>query len=470
MKQNHNNDTDQTVSANNESGAIHMSTLSLAEIFDHFEDAVIVADINRYIIYVNTATEQLFGYTKATLYGQKTQLLYAHQHDFIEQGRKYFNIGSKIVAKNYRVLYQRQDGEQFLGMTTGARMHAADGRVLGFMGVIRPARSADHSLDTLQKINSITADIILTHDQKIQHLLGVGLNHFGLEIAIVSSIRGNDYTVEHCVDFHGKLEPRAKFDLQGTYCVHTLIANQTVGFHFVGESEIQNHPCYKNFKLESYIGTPIRLSEEVYGTVNFSSTLPVEAFCKDDYILMGLLSDTFSYLLYKKKSEEELVAMAKTDELTGLLNRRATLERLGVLLELSYRSGDNLCILSIDIDHFKSINDQWGHSSGDLALIQFARVASSLIRKTDFCGRIGGEEFVFVLPLATLKAGQEFGNRLRQQLAVSPFVLDNGKSITLSVSAGVAMLNGIESIESLLARADAAMYKAKNQGRDRVCI
>lgn len=467
MKAPKSGDMDSALYAISEVSAI--TPLLLTEIFHSFEDAVIVADTHRRMVYVNSAAERLFGYPKDELYGEETKILYADESDFSEQGRKRFNITSRIAADNYRVMYCRSDGEQFLGVTTGAAMRSADGEVVGFMGIIRPARSADQSLDALQKIHNITSDVAMPYDKKIESLLRVGLNHFGLEIAILSRINGNDYIVEDCVDLNGELEPSTKFDVSGTYCVHTLSENKTVGFHFAGKSEIQNHPCYQNFKLESYIGTPVRLGGDLYGTVNFSSPLPVDPFCKDDYTLMELLSDTFSYLLYQKKSEQELETLARVDELTGLPNRRATLERLTELIELSKRSAHNLSVLSIDIDHFKNINDKWGHAAGDQALVEFARVASGLGRKTDFCGRIGGEEFVFVLPGANLDAGMEFGNRLRQCLTVAPIDLDSGETITLSVSAGIALHENDETLESLLARADDAMYKAKQQGRDRVC-
>jgi len=464
MKEYKANDVVQALSAIKAASAL--SPLLLTEIFDSFEEAVIVADANRHMIYVNTAAEHLFGYPQGAMLGEKTQILYADENDFSEQGKKRFNAKSIASSESYRVVYRRADGEQFLGITTGAPMRSVDGTVIGFIGIIRPARSADQSLNTLRQVHNITSDVDLSHDQKIDHLLRVGLDHFGLEIAIISRITGNKYTVENCVDFHENLEASTTFDLLGTYCIHTLTENKTVGFHFVSNSEIRDHPCYQNFKLESYIGTPIRLNESIYGTINFSSTLPVEPFCKDDYILMELLSDTFSYLLYKKTSEEEMESLAKTDELTGLPNRRATLERLNELIEQSNRFGYNLSVLSIDIDLFKQINDKWGHAIGDKALVHFAQIASGLGRKTDFCGRMGGEEFIFVLSGANLMDCQEFGDKLRHNLTAEPFYLDTGESITVSISAGVAMLMNHEPIEELLARADDAMYKAKSLGRN----
>ncbi|WP_309045545.1 sensor domain-containing diguanylate cyclase [Marinobacter sediminicola] len=424
MKEPKPGDTESALSAFSSISAI--SPVLLTEIFHSFEDAVVVTDTGRRMVYVNAATEQLFGYTRDELYGQETKLLYADDSDFSEQGQKRFNVASRLAAENYRVVYRRSDGEAFLGVTTGATMRSAEGEVVGFMGIVRPARSAEQSLDALQKIHNITSDVAMSHDQKIESLLRAGLDHFGLDIAILSRISGNDYTVEACVDLKGELEPSTRFDVSGTYCVHTLSENKTVGFHFAGKSDIQNHPCYQNFKLESYIGTPIRLRGELYGTINFSSPFPVEPFCKDDYILMELLSDTVSYLLYTKMTEEKLEALARVDELTGLPNRRA-------------------------------------------ALAGFARVASGIGRKTDFCGRVGGEEFVFVLPGSNLEAGEALGNGLRERLAAEPIDIGNGELITLTVSGGLAMLEKDEAVESILARADEAMCKAKRQGRDRVC-
>ncbi len=451
-------------------GANAISPALYTSIFDAFEEAVVVADTNRNIVYVNTASERLFGYPKGALLGKKTKILYADESDFSEQGQKRFNANSSIAAQNYREVYRRHDGAQFLGVTTGAVMRSNEGKTVGYIGIIRPARSAEQSLDTVQKIHNVTSDILLSHDEKIHSLLQIALNHFGLNIAILACIEGNNYVVKDCVDLCGELKPSMQFATAGTYCTHTLAQNKAVGFHYVAQSEIRDHPCYKNFKLESYIGVPVQLDKELFGTLNFSSASPVEPFVKDDYILMEMLADTVSYLLYKKQSEEAIEYLAKVDDLTSLLNRRATLERLGDVIAQSNRFAYDISVLAIDLDHFKSINDKWGHAAGDHALIEFARVVSGLGRKTDFCGRIGGEEFVFVLPGTSLESSENIGNNLRHKLAVEPVELSNGVRITLSVSIGVATLKNNESLESLLARADEALYAAKQKGRNCVSL
>jgi diguanylate cyclase (GGDEF)-like protein len=349
-------------------------------------------------------------------------------------------------------------------------MRSKDGAVVGFVGIIQPVRSAEESLDTMQRLHAITADASLGHAERINAVLALGLDHFGLDIAIQSHIYGDEYLVEHCVDESGGLAPLMKFELPGTYCAHTVNASGAVGFHYAGKSEIREHPCYLNFKLESYIGARIKIGERLYGTINFSGREATEPFSKDDYILVQLLADTLGYLIYKHKQDERLWELATTDELTGLANRRSTLERLEQHVKLSHRSGMPLTVVSIDLDHFKSINDSWGHHGGDTALLAFSKVASCIGRTIDFCGRMGGEEFVLVLPDTSCNGGLVAAEYLRERLAATPVRLDKGESIALTVSAGVASLETGETLDSLLARADEAMYIAKQSGRNQVCV
>lgn len=436
-------------------------------LFYQFNEAVIIADSQRCISYANLAAEELFGYPARGLTGKESRVLYADEKDFHDLGEKRYNSHSAAVPENYRVMYRRLNGDRFLGVTSSAPICSPDGSVSGFIGVIYPARSAEQSLNTMQRMHAITSAVDLDHDQRINALLELVLEHFNLKIAILSRIDGDDYTVENCRDLGGQLEPKTRFNVNGTYCLHTLSAKCTTGFHYVAESEIRDHPCYQNFQLESYIGTPIRVNNVVYGTVNFSSPDPCEPFNKDDFILMELLADTISYLLFKRISEQELSLRATTDELTGLINRRAVMERLQQVTELSQRNLTSVTVLAVDIDHFKRINDQWGHAAGDAALVSFAQVVSRLGRKTDFCGRVGGEEFLVVMPGADTEAGIRQGNRIRQRLAQSE-VLYGTQKIALKVSIGVATLTGDETTESLLARADQALYLAKENGRDQV--
>jgi diguanylate cyclase (GGDEF)-like protein len=166
---------------------------------------------------------------------------------------------------------------------------------------------------------------------------------------------------------------------------------------------------------------------------------------------------------------ERLHEIAMRDDLTGLYNRRQLMEYLRRQKALADRGALGFTLCFVDLDYFKRVNDKFGHTRGDEVLKEFAEIAMKVVREEDFVARIGGEEFVMVLINASLDDAEMVANRLRQQTQVMTIdPSDLGFSVTASV--GIAMYGGGEEIEQLLDRADAAMYAAKNQGRNRVIV
>lgn len=161
---------------------------------------------------------------------------------------------------------------------------------------------------------------------------------------------------------------------------------------------------------------------------------------------------------------------AYLDHLTGLANRR----RLDVALEREIaaagQGGERFSIVLADLDHFKRVNDEFGHGVGDSVLRQFARLLRQQLRDGDVAARYGGEEFALVLPAANLLAARHVAERLRQEFASRAFVLTGSRRSlgALTVSLGVAEHRAGETAASLLSRADAALYRAKRSGRNRV--
>ncbi|HZG42185.1 MAG TPA: GGDEF domain-containing protein [Longimicrobium sp.] len=161
---------------------------------------------------------------------------------------------------------------------------------------------------------------------------------------------------------------------------------------------------------------------------------------------------------------------ARSDFLTGLDNRRAFWERGERAVHDAARAGAErpLVVVVVDIDHFKRINDTHGHAHGDAALRVMAETLRQLVRKSDVCGRIGGEEFALVLPDTTLDEARTLAERLREGIR-QRVVAHDGVSFRFTASFGVAALRGgHERLEAVLARADEALYSAKQGGRDRV--
>ena len=164
----------------------------------------------------------------------------------------------------------------------------------------------------------------------------------------------------------------------------------------------------------------------------------------------------------------DLRRLSHHDGLTGLLNRRALEELLAAQVQRSRRNGERFCVLMLDVDHFKRINDRYGHAVGDAALRHLADLLGGRLRKIDHVARFGGEEFLVLLPGLVQTDALLVAERLRQLIAQAP-LLHAGKAIPMSVSVGIAEWGGpLEDTSRLLVRADAALYQAKHQGRNQV--
>jgi diguanylate cyclase (GGDEF)-like protein len=177
--------------------------------------------------------------------------------------------------------------------------------------------------------------------------------------------------------------------------------------------------------------------------------------------LMMELSGTVSDLL-------ELRLMATIDPLTGARNRRGFLNEAARALALAMRHRLPLSVIAIDLDHFKSINDTYGHQVGDEVLIQAVHCCSRKIRSTDLIGRMGGEEFAILLPHTAPPEAMAIAEKVRQAIEEQVSVPDLARRVTASL--GIASATGTSfNAEQLLANADAALYRAKNAGRNR-CV
>ena len=171
-----------------------------------------------------------------------------------------------------------------------------------------------------------------------------------------------------------------------------------------------------------------------------------------------------------KRRNAELDLISRTDVLTGLYNRRHLEEHLEQLFSAARRHGHGLAVLMLDIDHFKSINDTAGHAGGDEVLREVASRVRSAVRREDIPGRWGGEEFLLLLPYLAADGVQALGERLRSAVAGRPVGLADGREIAVTVSLGGAAGTDDGGPEGLVRRADAALYAAKNSGRNRVEI
>ena len=170
----------------------------------------------------------------------------------------------------------------------------------------------------------------------------------------------------------------------------------------------------------------------------------------------------------RKALENELLKQASTDSLTGIGNRRHFMGQAEQEMTRARRFGRPFSVMMLDADHFKSINDRYGHAVGDVVLQAIVRRASDGLRQSDQIARLGGEEFAAMLPESSLAAALVVAERIRQNLSDRP-IIASGKAVSCTVSIGIAeMRENDVTIDDLLRRADEALYRAKEQGRNRV--
>ena len=187
------------------------------------------------------------------------------------------------------------------------------------------------------------------------------------------------------------------------------------------------------------------------------------------FVFFSYTSRALSYFDRMTANYARLTELALHDPLTGALNARGFWNAISKMLQHERRAGATSCVLFLDLDHFKAINDQHGHEAGDEVLKAVAQSLLQNVRQIDVVGRIGGEEFVIFLPVTALDGAMTVGESLRQAIEQLHIPVRNHQALQVTASLGVAEIRASDqSVSEALKRADAAMYQAKSGGRNRV--
>ena len=169
-----------------------------------------------------------------------------------------------------------------------------------------------------------------------------------------------------------------------------------------------------------------------------------------------------------QKMNDELRNLATHDCMTGLLNHSASLDALKSMQTSALRYGGVFAVIMIDIDHFKSINDQYGHQAGDKVIKAIANTLQASLRQSDSCGRYGGEEFIIILPQSDTQHASQLAERIRR--AIQRLKIEEVRYSEITASFGIALFDPANPEENLIARADQVLYEAKENGRNRVVV
>ena len=437
-------------------------------IIDTANEAFVAIDAHGRIIAWNPQAEVTFGWSRTRALGQPLVdlVIPSRSRAEVEEQLDRFLAGKEEPARSRRFELDalHQDGHEFRAEVSAATI-AREGVITlnAFVNDVSERKAAEAELRARAEDMEVVADVA-------RHLASVTDAHRARSAICEAAL-----DVARC-----KVAVLFEADAHGRELVSTAIIGShvpAIRLPFAGErsgaavafssgqpffaSDLIGHPAV-NQTLARGLGVSAALWQPVLrnglsiGVLTVAWEERLEGLPERLSALMSLLAAEAAVAIERSDLLTRLQAVARTDELTGLANRRAWDEELSRELARANREEQWVCVAMLDLDHFKRFNDEHGHQAGDRLLKRLAATWREVLRPTDVLVRYGGEEFVVLLPNCELTTGVDVVERLRQ-------ATPQGETC----SAGVVAWDGSESPEALVSRADAALYRAKREGRDR---
>jgi diguanylate cyclase (GGDEF)-like protein len=256
---------------------------------------------------------------------------------------------------------------------------------------------------------------------------------------------------------------------KGQGCVgDVILMNRSIQVSGGEDGDFATVPGLESENVRSALVVPITIRGEVLGVLAVYSK-EKDRFTDEDGVLLETIGSQVGVAVENARLYEKTLELAQVDGLTGLANRRHLMERLKQERDRAERYHTSLSVIMLDLDKFKSFNDTYGHLLGDELLKAFSAMVTSQIRSADIAGRYGGEEFCVVLPNTSVNGALVIAERVRKAMAEIEIHVGEGRPPAgRTVSIGVAEFTGNESVEKILSAADAALYRAKQDGRNKV--
>jgi diguanylate cyclase (GGDEF)-like protein/PAS domain S-box-containing protein len=406
-------------------------------IFNTSPDAIVITRLeDGSMVDVNEGFTLMTGFKRNEVLGKTTLDLKIwktseHRDAFINK------LETSGFCENLEAVFQRKDGSQLIGLLSAKKFQMQG--VPHLLGVIRD----------------------ITERKEVEEALKESENRFRSVMEEIPNVAVQGYDLNGTVLFWN----RASENLYG-YTEHEALGNNLLDLIIPQDMwEIVK----QGIRLMKETGEPIPAGELSLKRKDGTS-VPVFS-CHALLVPVGRQPELFCLdidLTERKRLEELLHQQATTDELTGITNRRRFIELAESGIKRAIRLQRPLSIALIDMDDFKKINDGYGHSTGDQALLAFTEICLKNIREIDVLARFGGDEFVLLLPEITENQAFDVVERIRRALGAKLIDL-GGKKVQLTISSGISSLDGPnDNLDSLLERADQALYRAKESGRNRV--
>lgn len=366
---------------------------------------------------------------------------YARAEDFLENGASDYLCNTFDVADVVRSL------------------RFAEARVKGQTHRTARSRRLLGQYNLMQRFFQLAAEPGLERVERFQRALQLGCELFDCDTGIVSRIKGKDYTVEYAWGKALALSRGQVLELPTTMCSAMLETGSPLAVANIEQSAYRHHPAAAG-GYRAYIGMPIHVGGEVYGSVCFTRKKARGEFeTATDIAFLRSVGPWIGTMMQQAVTEEALEQRARRDELTGLVNRQGFMPSLDEALAESSMSGVPMSLLYVDLDKFKRVNEMQGYHAGDELLRRVAEALKDCLDPTDTVARFAGDEFVALLPGQSAVASERVAERVSIRLGS----LDSDGHTQVSI--GVAVSDGTESPDELIEVAEGAMVRARKTTR-----
>jgi PAS domain S-box-containing protein len=464
-------------------------------------DAIIAVDKTQNIIQFNAAAEQVFGYQAVDIIGKSLHLLlpehFRQSHHTHIQKFGAHGTTTRTTHSLGTLSGRRANGETFPIEVSISRARVG-GRMLYFailrdMGDrLKMEELLLNQYDSLNTLHRITLDLLNQRDvQEMLHFIVLKAAKFLDAPYCEILLPEKDELVAKASTQNELFSPGTRIK-QGEGRLSWKVFDSGVPAMLDDYSQwAERHALYEKQNFKAALVIPMLVGKQCIGVLGFARFKPNQPFRQEDILSATQFADIATLAMENSRLYREVAALATTDELTGIHNRRSLLELGNREVLRSQRYARPLSALMLDVDHFKHVNDTWGHTAGDIVLQGIAQHCVEQLRNTDalgryaekdadaenIIGRLGGEEFAILLPETNLDQALFVAERIRASVERMLFKVPganggpNSAMLHVTVSIGVASLNPeMDAMPDLLNQADKALYTAKQTGRNRVCM
>ncbi|MFZ0281390.1 MAG: diguanylate cyclase, partial [Bacteroidales bacterium] len=458
----------------------------LERVFENSADGIGIVDQKGNFTKWNKAAEELYGDNSEVLMGKPAFNLYLYRNELDKMLTKLHKEG---FVRNYEIDMKRKNGSIVPCSLSIKLLYSEDNKIIGSVTVARDLSEIRNTLSNLKLVNEKLQGSIIESEHRNRQLAMI--QEMGDVLQVCQTLQeihdaiayfaakffpgftGALYTLNNSKDLYERVATWGETPPQELAFGHDecwAIRQNRVNLVDLPTSLLRCRHASSPLSF-GYLCVPLSAQGEYLGILHLQKVSPnEEGQMYAASRLASTVAEGMAMALANMKLREILRDQAIRDPLTGLFNRRYMIETFERELARAQRNGDSLSVIMMDLDNFKNFNDIFGHDMGDRLLSTFGHFIKDNIRKEDVICRWGGEEFVLILPGASLNAGLERAEEIRtgaKQLRVPTGTTH--RPVTLSLGIAVYPENG-STADELIKAADTALYRAKRAGRDRVTV